>query len=77
MKREDLKQMIIDHFKDNPHTSAKPLIKAGDDLGAGVRGQIAGLISVLRDSKILVVSGGTNSDVHLRVDETMRWKDDH
>jgi len=69
MKREDLKQLIIEHFKENPHTSAKPLIESGDDLGAGVRGQIAGLISVLRDAKVLVVSGGTNSDVHLRVNE--------
>lgn len=69
MEREDLKQMIIEHFRVNPNTSAKPIIKAGDEIGAGVRGQIAGLICVLRDNKTLVTTGGTMSDVHLSVKE--------
>jgi hypothetical protein len=67
MTREELKQMIVDYFMAKPSSSAKPLIASGDTMGAGVRGQIAGLICVLRDNKTLVVTGGTNSDVHLSV----------
>jgi len=69
MEREKLKQMIIEHFKTNPSTSAKPLFIKGDEMGSGVRGQIAGLVCVLRDNKTLVITGGTNSDVHLSVKE--------
>jgi hypothetical protein len=72
MNREELKQMIIDYFKENPNTSAKPLFKKGDELGAGVRGQIAGIIIVLRDSGILGVSGGFTNDVYLTVVEEKR-----
>lgn len=69
MTRETLKQMIIDYFWNNPNTSVKPLLIKGDAMGGGVRGQIAGMICVLRDNKTLVVTGGTNSDVYLTVKE--------
>lgn len=76
MTREELKQMIIEHFRANPNTSAKPIIQAGDDMGAGVRGQIAGLICVLRDSNVLQVTGGTMRDVFLTVDKTKLVQDE-
>ena len=70
LTREELKQMIIEHFLVFPNSSAKPIIKAGDKLGGGVRGQIAGMICVLRDNKTLIDTGGTMRDVFLTVDKT-------
>ena len=83
MTREELKQLVIEHFLIFPDSSAKPILKAGDKIGAGVRGQIAGMICVLRDNKTLIVTGGTMSNVFLSVDKTKivqnevdkKWKD--
>jgi hypothetical protein len=69
MTREQLKQMVIEHFLTFPNTSAKPIIKSGDKLGAGIRGQIAGMVGVLRDNKTLVITGGYTNDIYLSVKE--------
>lgn len=76
MTRETLKQMIIDYFLSNPSTSTKPLFIKGDAMGAGVRGQIAGMVCVLRDNKTLIETGGTMRDVFLTVDKTKLVQDE-
>jgi hypothetical protein len=70
MNREELRQFAINHFLENPNTSAKPLYEKGDTLGGGVRGQIAGVMVGLRDEKILQVTGGFTNDVYLTVNKT-------
>jgi hypothetical protein len=72
MNRKELRQFVIDHFKENPNTSAKPLFEKGDKLGGGVRGQIAGMVVVLRDTKVLGITGGFTNDVYLSVLEELK-----
>ncbi len=66
----EYEKLIIEHFEKNPNTLSEPLLKIGDNMGGGVRGQIAGTIVGLIDSEILTVTGGAKYNPSLCVNKT-------
>jgi len=70
MTREELREEVINHFLKNPNTSVKDYLESIPTSIGGLKGQLAGVICVLRDYEILSDTGVINGSVTVSVNKT-------